>query len=84
MERRIREFSLTGDPPRTCRWCSRMMCGDGNWCEATDTLMTTAQISVRRDCPYFSRVAIDALTGARWEPSAKGGRVVEGQTRMVL
>ena len=80
MERRIREFSLIGDPPRTCRWCSRMMC----WCEATDTLMTTAQISVRRDCPYLSPVAIDALTGARWEPSAKGGRAIEGQTRMVL
>lgn len=72
------------DPPHACRWCGSLVSGDALWCDAMEIAMSVAQASAPRKCRLYSMVPIDAVTCARWEPRAKGGRVVDGQMRMAI
>lgn len=76
--------SLGSEPPKTCRWCAWLVVGDTCWCEEQEIAMSEAQASVPRKCRFHEPVAIDAITGARWDPRAKGGRVIDGQMMLSI
>lgn len=40
-------------PPRSCRWCANMTCGDVNWCGALKVSVTDSQLPRVRNCPSW-------------------------------
>ena len=73
-----------GSPPASCRWCANLAGGRQGRCAATGEEIRGSRASARRMCPWYAESRTDALTGAVWEPRAKGGRVSPGQTRMAI
>ena len=72
--------------PHNCRHCASMCCGDANWCDERDEVMTDRQISVARNCPHWQWCEIDALTLQEWHECVPKKRSValEGQMELVV
>ena len=68
-------------PPRNCRHCGHMVCGDANWCSEHETVMSDLEIKVWRKCEEWMFNEIDALTGEEWHRSKPSGAkaVLDGQ-----
>lgn len=48
--------------PRNCRHCTKMTCGEANWCAARQEVLSDAQIAAYRRCPSYEPNPVDALT----------------------
>lgn len=51
-----------------CRYCSHMICGDANYCEAYHKCFTDEKIKRVNKCKKFSFNEIDALTFNKYNP----------------
>lgn len=72
-------------PPRSCRWCANMTCGDANWCEALKACVTDRQLPRVRNCPSWEGHFMAADSFEVWEePSQQKKSECDGQTRLEL
>lgn len=72
-------------PPRSCRWCANMTCGDANWCEALKACVTERQLPRVRNCPSWEGHFMAADSFEVWEePSQQKKSECDGQTRLEL
>lgn len=72
-------------PPRSCRWCAAMTCGDVNWCEALNVCVTDGQLPRIRNCPSWEGHAMAADSFEVWEPPSRKKRDgCDGQIRLEL
>lgn len=72
-------------PPRSCRWCANMTCGDANWCEALKVCVTDRQLPSVRNCPSWEGHFMAADSFEVWEePSQQKKSECDGQTRLEL
>ena len=72
-------------PPRSCRWCANMTCGDANWCEALKVCVTNRQLPRVRNCPSWEGHFMAADSFEVWEePSQQKKSECDGQTRLEL
>ncbi|BCS57546.1 hypothetical protein ADLECEL_14310 [Adlercreutzia equolifaciens subsp. celatus] len=72
-------------PPRSCRWCANMTCGDANWCEALKVCVTDRQLPSVRNCPSWEGHFMAADSFEVWEePSQQKNSECDGQTRLEL
>lgn len=72
-------------PPRSCRWCANMTCGDANWCEALKACVTDRQLPRVRNCPSWEGHFMTADSFEVWEePSQQKKSECDGQTRLEL
>lgn len=71
-------------PPRNCRHCTWMTCGDANWCSEREATMSDLEIKVWRKCDRWNWNPIDALTLEEWHRSEPSGAraVLDGQTSL--
>lgn len=71
-------------PPRACRWCAHMTCGDANWCEALRICMSDAQLPRIRRCQSWMACTMAADSFDEWKEPAQKTTGCAGQTRLEI
>lgn len=72
-------------PPRSCRWCANMTCGDVNWCGALKASVTDNQLPRVRNCPSWEGHVMAADSFEVWEePLQRKPDGCDGQIRLEL
>ena len=80
--RKLRGFGV-GKSPINCRHCVHMTCGDVNWCDVLEDILSDSEISEFKGgfCRGFEWCDVDALTFVRWVDKPKATKECDGQTR---
>lgn len=72
-------------PPRSCRWCAAMTCGDANWCSELEICVTDAQLTRLRKCRHWAVCTMAADSFEVWEESPQPKKSgCDGQIRLEL
>lgn len=59
---------MTDSLPRSCRYCSAMVCGDINYCEAKDISIGDSALAKVRNCQQWIGNPMAADTFEEWKP----------------